>query len=109
VPGGEHAVVEIAKLRAYCLNPSHPRGWHKARIFAAVLGLAQTDAEFLRQALLRAAREASATEGDADEYGERYVVDFERTRNDHRAAVRSGWIILRGEGFPRLTLFVLLR
>ena len=110
LPGGEHAVVEIAKLRDYCLSPAHPRGRHKARIFAAVLGLAQTDAEFLRQALLRAAREASATEGGADEYGERYVVDFELTRNDRHAAVRSAWIIRRGEEFPRLTsCFVLLR
>jgi uncharacterized protein DUF6883 len=78
---------------------------------AAVLGLAQTDAEFLRQELLRAAREASATEGGADEYGERYVVDFELTRNGRQAAVRSGWIIRRSEEFPRLTsfCFVLLR
>jgi hypothetical protein len=110
LPGGERAVVEIAKLRDYCLNPSHSRGRHKARIFAAVLGLTQADAEFLRQELLRAAREVTATEGDADEYGDRYVVDFELTRNERRAAVRSGWIIRRGEGFPRLTsCFILLR
>ena len=110
LPGGEQAVVEIAKLRDYCLNPSHPRGRHKARIFAAVLGFAQTDAEFLRLELLRAAREATATEGDSDEHGERYIVDFELIRNDRGAAVRSAWIIRRVEGFPRLTSwFVLLR
>jgi hypothetical protein len=86
LPGGERAVVEIAKLRDYCLNPSHPRGRHKARVFASALNLTQADAEFLRQELLRAAREATATEGDADEYGERYVVDFGLTRNDRRAA-----------------------
>ena len=110
LPGGEHAVVEIAKLRDYCLSPSHPRGRHKARIFAAVLGLAQADAEFLREELLRAAREADATAVDADQYGERYILDFEITRNDRRAVVRTAWIIRRGEGFPRLTsCFVLLR
>ena len=110
LPGGELAVVEIAKLRDYCLNPSHPRGRHKARAFAAALNLGQADAEFLRQELLRAAPEATATEGDADEYGERYIVDFELTRNDRRATVRSAWIVRRGEGFPRLTsCFVLLR
>ena len=109
MPGAERAVVDIAKLRDYCLNPFHPRGRHKARIFAAVLGLAQTDAEFSARSCLAQRAEASATEGGADEYGERYVVDFELTRNDRRAAVRSGWIIRRGEGFPRLTgCFVLL-
>jgi hypothetical protein len=110
LPGGEHAVVDIAKLRDYCLNPSHPRGRHKARIFAAVLGLAQADAEFLREELLRAAREADATAVDADEYGERYIVDLELVWNDRWSAVRSAWIIRRGEGFPRLiSCFVLLR
>lgn len=110
LPGGALAVVEIAKLRDYCLNPSHPRGRHKARVFAAALDLGQADAGFLRQELLRAARDATASEGDGDEYGERYIVDFELTRNDRPAAVRSVWIVRRGEGFPRLTsCFVLLR
>ena len=110
LPGGEHAVVELAKLRDYCLNQYHPRGRHKARVFAAALSLAQSDTEFLRGELLRAAREANATEGDADLYGERYILDFELTRDDRRAAVRSAWIIRRGEGFPRLTsCYVLLK
>ena len=51
LPGGELAVVEIAKLRDYCLNPSHPPGRHKARVFTAALNLGQADAEFLRPLL----------------------------------------------------------
>ncbi len=35
LPNGGRAVVEIAKLRDYCLNPAHPRGRHNARVFAA--------------------------------------------------------------------------
>jgi len=103
LPGGDNAIVDIAKLRDYCLDPQHPRGRHKARVFAATLGLAQTDAEFLREALLRAAREADAVGGEADEYGDRFTVDFELDRGDRRAAVRSAWILLRGETAPRLT------
>ena len=61
--------------------------------------MAQADAEFLCHELLRAAREATAIAGDADEYGERIIVDFELTRNDRRAEIRSAWIIRRGEGF----------
>lgn len=26
------------KLTGYCLNPEHPRGKHKARVFASALG-----------------------------------------------------------------------
>jgi hypothetical protein len=55
LPGGADAVVDIAKLRDYCLSPVHPRGRHKARVFAAVLGLTQADADFLREELLSAA------------------------------------------------------
>ena len=33
------AVVDVAKLKDYCLNPAHEDGKHKARVFAAVLGL----------------------------------------------------------------------
>ena len=100
---GDKAIVEIAKLRDYCLDPQHPRGRHKARVFAATLGLAQTDAEFLRDALLRAAREDDALVGDSDEYGDRFTVDFELNRGNRRAVVRSAWIVLRGETAPRLT------
>ena len=103
LPGGDNAIVDIAKLRDYCLDPQHPRGGHKARVFAATLGLAQTDAEFLREALLRAAREADALVGESDEYGDRYTVDFELNRGTRRAVVRSAWIVLRGETAPRLT------
>lgn len=103
LPGGAHAIVEISKLRDYCLDPHHPRGRHKARVFLSALGLKQSDADFLRVALREAAREADAVLGEADEYGERYTVDFQMTHDDREATVRSAWIILRGESAPRLT------
>ncbi|MGA2181730.1 MAG: DUF6883 domain-containing protein [Bryobacteraceae bacterium] len=109
LPGGEQAVVDIVKLHDYCLNPLHPSGRHKARVFAAALGLTRADSGFLREELLRAAREADAAVGDKDQYGERYTIDFGLARGAHLAMVRSTWIVRRGEGFPRLTsCFVLL-
>jgi len=72
LPGGDRAIVDIAKLRDYCLNPGHPRGRHKARVFASTLGLTPSDAGLLRENLLRAAREGNATSGYRDEYGQRY-------------------------------------
>ncbi len=103
LPGGDRAVVDIAKFRDYCLNDQHPRGRHKARVFASVLGLTAADADVLRQALLGAAREGQALESDRDNYGQRYVVDLEMSGPRGRASVQSSWIILHGEDFPRLT------
>ena len=53
LPAGGNAVVDVAKIRDYCLNPAHPRGRHKARVFASTLGLTPTDAEFLCNELRR--------------------------------------------------------
>lgn len=103
LPGGENAVVEIAKLREYCLNPLHPRGRHKARVFADRLGLTASQAEILRTALLKAAREQNAVKGELDGFGRRFVVEFKMEGLRGSATVRSAWIIRNGEDFPRLT------
>jgi len=103
LPGGANAIVEISKLRDYCLDPHHPRGRHKARVFISALGLAQSGADFPRAALRDAAREVDAVPGEADQYGARYTVDFLITRGARKARVRSAWIILQGESAPRLT------
>ena len=110
LPGGERAIVDVAKLREYCLNPGHPRGRHKARVFASTLGLTESDSELIAAELLRAAREGNATPGDSDQYGERYAIDFELVRGDRHATIRSTWIIRRDDAIPRLTsCFVLLK
>lgn len=109
LPNGAAAIVEMSKLRDYCLDPYHSRGRHEARVFQSTLGISQADADWLRAALIAAAGEADAVEGASDEYGDRYTVDFEITRSDRRAMLRSAWIVLRGETAPRLTsCFVLL-
>ncbi len=103
VPGADDAVVDLAKLREYCLSPTHPRGRHKARVFASVLGLNQAHAGDLRDALLQAVRTAPAVTGRADLYGRRYTVDFEFCHAGRTATIRSIWIILTDDLSPRLT------
>jgi len=98
----EQAVVEIQKLRDYCLNPNHPRGKHKARVFESALGLTREDAEKLRSALLTAIREEKAEQLFEDEYGTRYCVDFQMDVASSRAEIRSVWIVRLDETFPRL-------
>jgi len=53
--------------------------------------------------ILQAAREEDAVCGEADQYGDRYTVDFLMTHGDREAKVRSAWIILQGESGLRLT------
>ncbi len=103
LPGGSRAVVEMSKLRDYCLNEQHPRGRHKARVFATALGFTAADTEVLRAALLKAAVEGNAVAGERDDYGQRYVLDFELAGPRGKATIRSSWIVLRGEDFPRMT------
>jgi hypothetical protein len=72
------------------------------------LHILREDAGFLRAQLLQAAATGQAFAADRDEYGERYILDFECSRGDRRANIRSAWIVLSGETFPRLiTCFVL--
>jgi hypothetical protein len=67
----ESVVVDILKLRDYCLSQIHPRGKHKARVFRAALGLTAADADLLRDALLNAVRDHSEDlrPTGSDEYG----------------------------------------
>ena len=103
LPNANRAVVDIAKVRDYCLSATHPLGKHKARVFAAVLGLTADDAEELREALLQAAQMLDAVPGEGDEYGQRYTIDFIMVGPAGQATVRSGWIVRTGEDFARLT------
>ncbi len=103
MPNPGRAVVDLEKLRNYCLNPGHPRGRHKARVFLSTLGLTGDHAEQLRDSLLAAAHAEDAVAAERDDYGQRYVVDFTTSGPTGRAGVRSSWIVRRGEDFPRLT------
>ena|SRR5258706_122220 len=108
LPNPERAVVDLAKLTDYCLNPRHPRGRHKARVFAAALGLQMDDAEFLRSSLFNAVFSSMAIPTEKDVYGQRYILDFSMTGPRGQAIVRSSWIVLRRENFARfLSCYVL--
>lgn len=108
LPNGAQAVVELRKLTDYCLNVAHPRGRHKAQVFASALGLTAAHAATLRTALLEAARREEAHPGTLDEYGEWFVVDFMMEGPTGRARIRSSWLVRAGETTPRLiTCYVL--
>ena len=104
IPNGERAVLELAKLTDYCLSPVHPRGRHKARVFALKLGFTPENAGALRALLLRAATTSdSAVLGLGDEFGQRYVLDFLARGPAGEGMLRSAWIVRRDEVVPRFT------
>ena len=101
IPNAEDAVVEMQKLVDYCLDPDHPRGKHKARVFLSSCGLAAEHADELRVALLNAAQNLDAELGEQDDYRQRYVIDLEVKGSAGTAQVRGARIIRSGEDFPR--------
>src|SRR5205085_616104 len=103
LPNAERAVVDIAKLRDYSLNPAHDVGKHKARVFQSALGLTVSDADWLREQLLLATRTGEAVAGAPSPFGKTYIIDMEISRAGQAAIVRTAWIIEYGKDFPRLT------
>ena len=108
LPRGDQAEVDPRKLTDYCLSPTHPVGKHKAAVFRAALGVTAEDAELVRAWLVSAAVSGEPVAEHADEYGQRYRIDFEASTPHGRATVRSAWIVRTGEDFPRLTTCYIL-
>ena len=103
IPNAERAVVDIRKLRDYCLNPEHDEGKHKARLFVALLGMTPNDVEGLRDALLEAVKTQEAQLAKKDGRGQRYTLDFTMNWKHNQATIRSGWIIETNSDTPKLT------
>ena len=103
IPKSENAVVDIRKLRDYCLNLEHDDGKHKARLFASMLGMTADDAEELHQILLEVVKVQEAQLGRRDEFGQRYTLDFIIEWQNRSATLRTGWIIEHGLEIPKLT------
>ncbi len=103
LPNCHQAVVEIEKLRHYSLNPNHPVGKHKARVFRAALGITRRDADWLRERALEIALRDDATPGAASVFGDKYVIDAVLQYKGPSAMVRFSWMVEFGTEFPRLT------
>ena len=90
IPNAEQAIVDIHKLRDYCLNLKHDDGKYKARLFASILDMTANDAEELRQILLEAVKTHEAQLGRQDKFGQRYTLDFQSEWQNRKATLRSG-------------------
>jgi hypothetical protein len=108
LPFGERADLGT-KLEDYTLNTEHRDGKHKARVFESSLGITQSNAGLLRDALIHAAATAENVLAKGDNgFGEVYVLDFSYSVESRFAIIRSVWTVRHGEDFPRLsTCYVL--
>ena len=102
LPNHERAEIGIAKLRDYCLSPTHLRGRHKARLFASALGISAADAVWLRDAILNELGNTEAAKDISDQFGPRWRVDVLLTRQNRRAVVRTVWLIPHGQSNAKL-------
>ncbi len=108
LPRGDEATIRRDKIEAYALNPDHPVGKHKARLFRLLCGLSLEHTNLLIMALRRAASSDEAELGREDAFGQRYTVDFEMVGpNGNMVIVRSAWIVRNG-GPPDLTTCFIL-
>lgn len=102
-PNPKLAVVDVSKLRDYCLDPHHPRGRHKARVFARALGMKQEHAAILRELILEAVPGAKCAPSLVDEYGTRFSAELRISFRNHSVIIHTAWLIAESDDFPKLT------
>src|SRR5216684_1225013 len=108
LPHSHEAILDIRKIEDYCMSPSHPRGRHKARVFRQALDLQRSEAAWLREVLLEAARSSEASPIAEDPWGTHWRLDAAIGRQGKSTVVSPIWILRAGESVPRfVTCWVL--
>jgi hypothetical protein len=106
IPLGAHAIVPRDKVRHYLLNPGHPIGRHKAKLWQETFGVTRDHAEELRSAIARMAAEGAVVDcRDALDGppGVTWTVECLYTGpNGRTSLVRSNWDVRRPGTVPRL-------
>jgi len=103
------AIIDERKLMAYVLNPAHPRGRDKARLFKSALGYDRASCGRLIEQIRHAILQHEAVSVRQDRYGRHYRVDLLLEGPRGTARVRTGWLYDRGSDVPRLTTAFVLR
>ncbi len=101
LPNGDRAEIPDEKLIGYCLNPDHPSGKHKARVFASALGVTSQNANVLRELIQRAAVEGEVVQQNNTEFGQLLKVDWSIPNTDG-VVLRTLWEIRLTASNPRL-------
>jgi len=89
------------KLIDYCLNPEHPSGKHKARVFASVLRITRENADTLRSLIQTAVVEGEVFQQDTTPFGQFFKVDW-TVLGTQKVQLRTIWEITLTNPNPRL-------
>nr|WP_163504084.1 DUF637 domain-containing protein [Halomonas socia] len=101
--GANRAVIDPRKFTEYALNPQHPVGGSKARVFESALGFTRNNADDLMQQVRQGVMENTPIPGKVDQFGERFTVDIPVTGPAGSGVVRTGWIYKSGSAAPEMT------
>ncbi|AVK04822.1 pre-toxin domain with VENN motif family protein [Pseudomonas paraeruginosa] len=101
--GANRAVIDPRKLTDYALNPDHPVGGNKARVFESVLGFTKGNSDLLMKQLKEGVMKNTPIPGKVDQYGARFTVDIPVIGPNGNGVVRSGWIYKPGSNTPEMT------
>jgi hypothetical protein len=101
--------IDPAKLIRYALNPEHPRGGQKARVFRAALGYTLDNYQILIDQIEQLALDADAVVSREDQFGLHLRVDLMITGvAGQTVRIRTSWMIAPRSDIAALTtLFVL--
>jgi hypothetical protein len=101
LPNGDRAVIPIGKLLGYCLNPNHPKGKHKARVFKSALGITADNVERLVQLIQLAAVQGEIVQARTTDFGQEFKLDWWIDGHDE-LQLRTIWIIPHDSTEPQL-------
>jgi len=93
LPNAERAAFDRDKLTRYALNPDHPVGGDKARVWKAALGADRRHAAMIERQIMEHLADSPAARGSVDRHGERFTVRVPVTGPNGRTVdVTCGWI-----------------
>jgi hypothetical protein len=101
LPNAEQAEISMQKLTSYCLNPEHPSGKHKARVFASILGITLENADVLRELIQTAAVTGEVVQQSTTQFGQQFKVDWIVPDTDG-IRLRTIWETTANNLYPRL-------
>ena len=84
------------------MNPEHPVGGHKARVFESALGFNKSNADDLMRQLREGVKTNTPVPGKVDQYGERFTVEIPVVGPKGEGIVTSGWIYKPGSNVPEV-------
>lgn len=100
----ERVVIPEGKLVNYCLNKNHPDGGPKAVAFEKYLGYTQSDSKALENLIRNNLGKAKYYDRGTNGYGNQYSAVFKISSLDgNEIPLVTGWIIKKGEKYPKMT------